>query len=103
MRFATSNYLAIESSAIRPSFLISTVSLIGDDIKQLKTVSRANVTSAAHRGDGCVKQSVNWSAPDAENQVNRLGQKMALEAIQQYTQGGNAALGTYMDKHHPAV
>src|SRR5258705_7388769 len=49
------------------------------------------------------KQSVNWSAPDAANQVIRLAQKMALEAIQQYTQGGNAALGTYMDKHHPAV
>src|SRR5260370_40885023 len=28
---------------------------------------------------------------------------MALEALQSYTQGGNAALGTYMDKHHPAV
>ena len=27
---------------------------------------------------------------------------MALEVIQRYTQGGNAALGTYMDKHHPA-
>jgi hypothetical protein len=49
------------------------------------------------------KQSVHWSAPDAENQVNRLAQKMALEAIERYTQGGNAALGTYMDKHHPAV
>jgi hypothetical protein len=28
---------------------------------------------------------------------------MALEAIHRYTQGGNAALGTYMDKHHPAA
>src|SRR5260370_34883471 len=49
------------------------------------------------------KQSVNGSAPDAANQVHRLGQKMALEAIQRYIEGGNAALGTYMDKHHPAV
>jgi len=30
------------------------------------------------------KQSVNWSVPDTVNQVNRLGQKMALEALQSY-------------------
>jgi hypothetical protein len=46
---------------------------------------------------------VNWSAPDAANQVNQLAQKMAFEALQRYIQGGNAALGTYMDKHHPTV
>jgi len=49
------------------------------------------------------KQSVNWSAPDSANQVNRLAQRMALEALQRYIQGGNTALGTYRDKHHPAV
>jgi hypothetical protein len=49
------------------------------------------------------KQSVHWSAPDAANQANQLAQKMAFETLHQYTQGGNAALGTYMDKHHPTV
>lgn len=49
------------------------------------------------------KQSVNWSAPDAANQANRPAPKMALEAIHRYTQEGNAALGTYMDKHHAAA
>ena len=49
------------------------------------------------------KQSVNWSAPDTADQVNQLAQKMALEALQRYMQGGNAALGTYRDKRNPAA
>src|SRR6266481_316846 len=48
-------------------------------------------------------RSVNWSAPDANDQANRLAQQMALQALLNYEQGGNAALGTYRDKNHPAV
>jgi hypothetical protein len=78
--------------------------LEADDIKQLKNCEpgKCDVQLPAEAMDA-FKQSVNWSAPDAANQVNQLAQKMALEAIQRYAQGGNAALGTYMDKHHPAV
>ncbi len=49
------------------------------------------------------QRSVNWSAPDANDQANRLAQQMALQALLNYEQGGNAALGTYRDKNHPAV
>ena len=49
------------------------------------------------------QRSVNWSAPDANDQANRLAQQMALQALVSYQQGGNAALGTYRDKNHPAV
>lgn len=78
--------------------------LEADDIKQLKNCEpgKCDVQLPAEAMDA-FKQSVNWSAPDAANQVNRLAQKMALQAIERYIQGGNAALGTYMDKHHPAV
>jgi hypothetical protein len=48
------------------------------------------------------QHSVNWSAPDRADQVNRLARKMALDALERYRQGGNTALGTYRDKHHPA-
>jgi hypothetical protein len=48
------------------------------------------------------QKAVNWSAPDAADQANRAAQRMALEALVRYEQGGNAALGTYMDKNHPA-
>jgi hypothetical protein len=47
------------------------------------------------------QRSVNWSAPDVAEQVNRLAQKMALQALLGYMQGGNTALGVYRDKNHP--
>ena len=49
------------------------------------------------------QRSVNWSAPDASDQANHAAQQMALQALLNYRQGGNVALGTYRDKSHPAV
>jgi len=49
------------------------------------------------------QRSVNWSALDASDQANRLAQQMALQALLNYQQGGNSALGTYRDKNHPAA
>ena len=49
------------------------------------------------------QRSVNWSASDASDQANRLAQQMALQALLDYEQGGNPALGTYRDKNHPAA
>jgi hypothetical protein len=49
------------------------------------------------------QRSVNWSSPDAADEVNRLAKKMTIEAVTRYEQGGNAALGTYRDKAHPSV
>ncbi|HKM67813.1 MAG TPA: hypothetical protein VJX70_11655 [Candidatus Acidoferrum sp.] len=49
------------------------------------------------------QRSVSWSAPDAADQANQLAQKMALQALLDYQQGGNGALGTYRDKNHPAA
>jgi len=99
------NYLAIRKFSDPPQLSdLDGFTLEASDIKQLKNCEpgKCDVQLPTEAMDA-FKQSVNWSAPDAANQVNRLGQKMALEAIQRYTQGGNAALGTYMDKHHPAV
>jgi hypothetical protein len=49
------------------------------------------------------QRSVNWSAPDAKDQANHLAQQMALQALLNYEKGGNAALGIYRDKNHPAA
>jgi len=49
------------------------------------------------------QRSVNWDAPDANDQADRLAQQMALQALLHYQQGGNSALGTYRDKNHPAA
>jgi hypothetical protein len=99
------SYLAIRKFSDPPQLSdLDGFTLETDDIKQLKNCEpgKCDVQLPTEAMD-TFKHSVNWSAPDAANQVNRLAQQMALEAIQRYTQGGNAALGTYMDKHHPAV
>src|SRR6266853_1855011 len=99
------SYLAIRKFSDPPQFSdLDGFTLEAGDIKQLKNCEpgKCDVQLPTEAMDA-FKQSVNWSAPDAANQVNRLAQKMALEAIQRYIQGGNAALGTYLDKHHPAV
>jgi len=99
------NYLAIRKFSDPPQLSdFDGFTLEPDDIKQLKDCEpdRCEVQLPTEAMDE-FKQSVNWSVPDAANQANRLGQKMALEALQSYIQGGNTALGTYRDKHHPAV
>ena len=99
------SYLAIRKFSDPPQLSdLDDFTLEADDIKQLKNCEpgKCDVQLPAEPMEA-FKQSVNWSAPDAANQANQLAQKMALEAIQRYQQGGNAALGTYMDKHHPAA
>lgn len=99
------NYIAIRKFSDPPQLSdLDGFTLEASDIKQLKNCEpgKCDVQLPTEAMDA-FKQSVNWSAPDAANQVNQLAQQMALEAIQRYIQGGNAALGTYMDKHHPAV
>jgi hypothetical protein len=49
------------------------------------------------------QRSVNWAAPDAADQASRLARQMTLQALERYIQGGNAALGVYRDKNHPAA
>jgi hypothetical protein len=99
------NYLALREFSNPPKLSdLDGFTLEADDIKQLKNCDpgRCDVQLPSDAMDA-FKQSVNWSGPDVPNQVNRLGQKMALEALQRYIQGGNAELGTYRDKHNPAA
>jgi hypothetical protein len=49
------------------------------------------------------QRSVDWNAPDANDQANRLARQMALQALIDYERGGNSALGIYRDKNHPAA
>jgi hypothetical protein len=48
-------------------------------------------------------RSINWSAPDVYEQVNRLLQKTALKRLLAYQKDGNEVLGVYNDKHDPTV
>jgi hypothetical protein len=84
------NYLALRKFSDPPQLSdFEGFTLEADDIKQLKNCEpgRCDVQLPSEAMDA-FKQSVNWSAPDTPNQVNRLGQKMALEALERYIQGG---------------
>jgi hypothetical protein len=48
-----------------------------------------------------IQQSINWAAPDLEEEVNRLLHQRAIERLQAYQREGNQALGTYHDKENP--
>lgn len=99
------NYLAIRKFSDPPQVSdLEGFTLEPDDIKRLKNCEpgRCELQLPTEAMDE-FKQSINWSAPDVAYQVNELGQKMALDSLQRYIQGGNTALGTYRDKHHPAV
>jgi len=45
-----------------------------------------------------LNQSINWSAPDADEQVNQLLRKTALDRLIAYQREGNQVLGIYNDK-----
>lgn len=98
------NYLAIRKFSDPPVLSdLDGFTLEKEDIKDLKNCKpgHCQIQLPAESIEEFQK-SVNWSAPDAEDQVNHLGQQMALEALGRYIQGGNGALGTYRDKSHPA-
>jgi hypothetical protein len=99
------SYLAIHKFSDPPQLSdLNGFTLEAEDIKQLKNCEpgKCEVQLPTEAMDA-FRQSVDWSAPDAAEQANRLAQKMALEALNRYSQGGNTALGTYRDKKHPAV
>jgi hypothetical protein len=99
------SYLAIRKFSNPPVLSdLDGFTLEAEDVKQLKDcrLGHCEIQLPAESMEEFQK-SVNWSAADVADQVNRLAQKMALDALLQYEQGGNAALGTYRDKNHPAA
>ena len=49
-----------------------------------------------------LQRSVDWSAPDVDEQVNQRLQKGAFELLLAYQREGNKALGVYNDKRDPS-
>jgi len=99
------NYLAIQEFSDSPRLSdLDGFTLSEQDVQELKKCKPGHCeVQLPNEAIDAFQQSVDWSSPDAAEQVNRLAKKMTLEAIERYQKGGNAALGTYRDKSHPAV
>jgi hypothetical protein len=98
-------YLAIQRFSDPPQFSdLEGFTLEKQDIDELKNckVGHCEVQLPTEAMDG-FKQSIDWSAPDVADRVNHLGRQMALQALLNYMNGGNTALGVYRDKNHPAA
>lgn len=97
------SYLAIRKFSDPPQLSdLDGFTLEADDVSELRACKpgKCEIQLPAESMEE-FQRSVNWSAPDAKEQVNRVAQRMALQALLGYMKGGNAALGTYRDKHHP--
>jgi len=99
------SYLALRKFSDPPQLSdLTGFTMDAEDFKQLKNCKpgHCEVQLPAEAMEE-FQRSVNWGAPDADGQANRAAQQMALQALLNYEQGGNIALGTYRDKNHPAV
>ena len=97
-------YLAI--AELSPAATIEDVgalTLDPDDIKGLKSCREGacdvQLPTASIRA---FQDTVIWSQSDAPAQANALARGMVLDLVREYRRGGNAALGVYRDKQHPA-
>jgi hypothetical protein len=99
------NYLAIRQFSDPPQLSdLEGFNLDEDDVKALQKcrAGKCEVQLPTEAMDE-FQAKVNWSAPNATEQVNQIAKQMALEALRRYQAGGNAALGTYRDKNNPAA
>jgi hypothetical protein len=98
------SYLAIRSFSNPPQLSdLEGFNLDQQDIKELKNCKPGHCeVQLPTEAMEDFQRSITWSAPDVAEQVNRLAQRMALQALLDYMKGGNSALGVYRDKNNPA-
>jgi hypothetical protein len=77
-------------------------SLDHDDVEDLKRCQPGNCRiQMPATSIEVLHRSLDWSAPDVDEQVNQRLQKGAFERLLAYQREGNAALGAYNDKRDP--
>ena len=99
------SYMAIQRFGEPPQLSdLEGFALDQQDIKELKNCKAGNCeVQLPTEAIEDFQQSIDWSAPDVADSVNLLAQRMALQALLDYMQGGDSALGAYRDKDHSAV
>ena len=99
------SYLAIQSFSDPPQLSdLEGFTLDEQDITELKNckIGHCQVQLPTEAIED-FQQSIDWSASDVADRVNHLARQLALQALLEYMQGGNAALGAYRDKKRPAA
>jgi hypothetical protein len=94
------NYLALGVFSNPPQASdLQTFSFDSDDIKALKNCKPGDcLIQMPASSIEELQSSIDWSAPDFGDQVNRHLQKTALRRLLEYQQQGNPVLGVYNDK-----
>ncbi len=98
-------YLAIGEFSNPPQLSdLKDFTFTSEDIKALKHCKTGDCpiqmpTSSIEE----LHRSVNFSSPDAEEQVNRLLQETVLARLLAYQRQGNEILGVYNDKRNPTL
>ena len=97
------NYLALGVFSNPPQASdLTNFSFDDDDIKALKNCKPGDcLIQMPTSSIEALQSSIDWSAPDVGDQVNRQLQKTALQRLLEYKQQGNQTLGVYNDKHDP--
>ena len=82
---------------------LTPLTLDADDVKALKNCREGSCDVQLPTASiQAVRDTVNFSRPDAAEQVNALARQMIVALLRTYRQGGLRALGEYRDKEHPA-
>jgi len=97
------NYLALGVFSKPPQASdLKDFSFDNDDIKALKNCKPGDcLIQMPTSSIEALQSSIDWSASDASDQVNRHLQKTALQRLVEYQHEGNQALGVYNDKRDP--
>ena len=97
------NYLALGVFGNPPQASdLKNFSFDNDDIKALKNCKPGDcLIQMPASSIEALQSSIDWSAPDVGDQVNRQLQKTALQRLLDYQQQGNPVLGVYNDKPAP--
>jgi hypothetical protein len=73
-----------------------------DDVRDLRKCKVGSCAIKLSEGSLLrLRKEVDWSKPDADAQVDALAQRLALEYVNGYLEGGNARLAAYRDSSRP--
>jgi len=94
-------FLAIKNFSNPPQLSdLQGFGLDNDDMKALRDCQpgKCEIQLPASTAMDELRKSVNWSAPNMNEQVNQLLQKLALSRLQDYQKEGNRIFEVYNDK-----